>query len=500
MGKSLKTEFSGPDEPSVPLWKKLIYGSGDWGRASYNTLRQIFYAIFLTDVVGLDPRLASVAALVSILWDAINDPLVGSLSDRVKSRWGRRRPFLLIFSLPFALAFICLWWAPPWQSEIAMMIHVTLAYMLADTIQTLVTVPYLAMTPDLAQTYNQRTSLTTYRMFFNLAASLLTAVAAPMILDTAMKNGFTQQHGFMMVALLFGLSGLLPYLVIFFTLKERELDTDPVEKPPSVMETIRVLWQNRPFRYASGIYVLNWITVDIVALMLPFYLLYWIGRGDLLAKINVLGEPIALESVVIGAMLLTATLFLPFWNRVAQRFGKRIALISGMAFWVVVQFVILFVQPGQTQIAVVIAIMAGISVSVAHVMPEAIFPDVIDWDEIRTKQRREGVYYGAISFIRKLSSALASFLSLQALGWFGYQTPPANTEHFMQPESALTAIRLVTGPGVVILLLAIIVFALKYPLSRRKQMQIDSILQRRHARQNKKRTGEINHASHGISN
>ena len=83
--------------PRVPRWMRLVYGSGDWGRASFNTLRHIFYAIFLTDVVGIDPRLASIAALVAIIWDAVNDPLVGALSDNVRTRWGRRRPFLLVF-------------------------------------------------------------------------------------------------------------------------------------------------------------------------------------------------------------------------------------------------------------------------------------------------------------------------------------------------------------------------------------------------------------------
>ena len=78
---------------------KLIYGSGDWGLSSSGMMRSVFYAIYMTDVVGLDPRLASLGALVGIVWDAINDPLVGRLSDRVHTRWGRRRPFLLWFAL-----------------------------------------------------------------------------------------------------------------------------------------------------------------------------------------------------------------------------------------------------------------------------------------------------------------------------------------------------------------------------------------------------------------
>ena len=99
---------AGTAEGRLPLLTKLAFGSGDWSIASFGTLRQIFYAIFLTDVVGLDPRLASVAALAGVLWDAINDPLVGMLSDRVRSRWGRRRPFLLLGAIPYGLGFLML--------------------------------------------------------------------------------------------------------------------------------------------------------------------------------------------------------------------------------------------------------------------------------------------------------------------------------------------------------------------------------------------------------
>ena len=105
-------------ESRLPFWTKLIYGTGDWSTASFGTLRQLFYAIFLTDVVGLEPRIASVVALVGILWDAINDPIVGTLTDRVRTRWGRRRPFLLFFAIPYGATFLLFWWAPPIENQV----------------------------------------------------------------------------------------------------------------------------------------------------------------------------------------------------------------------------------------------------------------------------------------------------------------------------------------------------------------------------------------------
>ncbi len=173
----------------LSLLTKMIYGTGDWSIASFNTLRTIFYAIFLTDVVGLEPRLASIAAFVGILWDAVNDPVVGTLSDRLKTRWGRRRPFLLWFAVPFGLGFVLQWWSPPWDNQITLMLTIMLAYMVCDTLQTLVSVPYFSLTPEIADDYDQRTSLTGYRMFFNLFASLVTAVAAPVVVDSVVAGG-----------------------------------------------------------------------------------------------------------------------------------------------------------------------------------------------------------------------------------------------------------------------------------------------------------------------
>jgi glycoside/pentoside/hexuronide:cation symporter, GPH family len=468
-----------PKEGHLSLWIKLIYGSGDWSYASFGTLRQIFYAIFLTDVVGLDARLASFAALVGIIWDAVNDPIVGVISDRVKTRWGRRRPFLLFFSIPFGLSFLLLWWAPPWQNQIALMLTVMLAYMLSDTFQTLVSVPYNTLTPEIAPDYDERTTLTGFRMFFNLLASLATAVAAPMIVKGTVQSGATLQQGYITVAALFGGLAAIPFLLIFAVIRERPRDPIQAEAQVSFRETLRAAWRNIPFRFATGIYMLNWMTFDLVALMLPFFLLYWVAQGNLTASVNVLGDKVVLDSVVLGLLLITAVVALPLWAWLSHRFSKRSAYITAMGFWAVVQMLILMVQPGQVGFILVLAVLAGLSVSSAHVLPDAIFPDVLEWDELRTRQRREGIYYGMKNFVRKMAGALAIFFALQVLGWFGYQSPPKGVALFQQPESALTAIRIMTGPVGALLLCSAILVAWFYPLTRERHTRIRRLLARR---------------------
>jgi GPH family glycoside/pentoside/hexuronide:cation symporter len=475
--------------PQLSFIKKAIYGSGDWGRASFNTLRQIFYAIFLTDVVGLDPRLASVAALISIIWDAINDPIVGSISDHTQTRWGRRRPFMLIFALPFIGAFLFLWWAPPWHSQFLLMLTVTAAFMLSDTIQTLITVPYLALTPEIAADYDERTSLTSFRYFFNLIASLVTAVAAPLILDAAMKGGSTQQQGYLVVAAIFGSLSAIPYLLIFIFIREqpRQEIQDPESINTSFTDNLREVWRNRPFRLATGMYVLNWIAFDIVALMLPYFMIYWMSNGNLLASVSIAGMKISVESVVLGVMFIVAIATLPLWEWLSRLYSKRVAYMIGMIFWVIIQFSILLLQPGQIGLMIGLAALVGVSVSNAHLMPDSILPDVIDWDELLTNKRREGMYYGAVNFIRKLSSALAIFIALQVLGWFGYQTPPDGVTQFLQPGTTLQAIRFVISPFTALLLISATIFAWFYPLSRERQARIRIMLNNRQKRFSLKR-------------
>jgi GPH family glycoside/pentoside/hexuronide:cation symporter len=466
----------------MSFWVKLVYGTGDWSEASYGTLRQIFYAIFLTDVVGLDARLASIAALVGIIWDAVNDPIVGILTDRMRSRWGRRRPFLLFFAIPFGASFLLLWWAPPWHSQIALAVTVTLAFMISDTFETLVGVPFASLLPELSPDYDERTTLTSFRIFFNLLASLVTAVAAPAIVDAALSAGLTQQQGYLIVAGIFGGLAAIPFLLIFAVVRERYGAVDRPQEKATFRQTVRTAWANVPFRFATLIYMLNWITFDLVALVLPFYLLYWIARGNMLASVTLLGITLPLESAVFALLLITATVVLPFWLWLSHRLGKHVAYIIGMVFWAAVQIGIYLVQPGQIPLVLGMAFLAGLSVSAAHVLPDAMFPDVIEWDELRTGRRQEGIYYGVKNFVRKLTGALAIFLALQVLGWFGYQTPPVGATNFMQLPVVLTAIRILIGPVGAVMLFSAVITTWFYPLTRERHARIRRLLETRNKR------------------
>ena len=459
---------------------KILYGSGDWGISSIGMMRSIFYAIYLTDVVGLEPRLASFGALAGIVWDGINDPIIGILSDRLQTRWGRRRPFLLWFAIPFGLSFITLWSAPNWESQTALLIYVTLSFMLADTLQTLVGVPFLSLTPELTSDYDERTTLTSFRSFFQLTGALTVVIAAPAIVDIVLASGGTQQQGFMLVGAIFGGIGAIPLLLI--GLFVRETSTQEQTEAISFRETLRAAWQNIPFRYAVGIHMLNWSAVDMVAVTFPFFLLYWVAEGNLLASIRIFGFELAYESAFFGILMSVCILCIPFWFWMAKWRNKREAYMLGMSFWVIIQLIIFTIQPGDTTYLLILAALAGIGVSAAYTLPDSMFADVIEWDELRTRRRQEGIFYGIRTLIRKLTGALVIFVTLQLLGGSGYISPPAGTLQFAQTDSALQMIRLLVSLFGAVILCGTILLAWLFPLSREKYNRIQKLLEQRRAR------------------
>ncbi len=464
----------------LPFWVKVLYGSGDWGISSIGMMRSIFLALYLTDVVGLEPRLASFGALIGIVWDAINDPIIGVLSDRLQTRWGRRRPFLLWFAIPFGLSFVILWSAPNWESQVALLAYVTLSFMISDTLTTLVSVPFLSLTPELTPDYDERTSLTSFRSVFQLVGALSMVVAAPSIINLVISTGGTQQQGFMLVGAIFGAIGAIPLILIGLFIRERSIP-EPQETM-SFRDSLRTAWKNIPFRYAVGIHMLNWSAVDMVAVVFPYFLLYWVAKGDILASINLFGMDFAYESAFFGTLMLVCILFVPFWLWVSKLRNKREAYMLGMMFWVAITFLIYTVQPEETEYLLVIAALAGIGVSAAYTLPDSLFADVIEWDELRTGRRQEGIFYGIRALIRKLTGALMIFITLQLLGWSGYVSPPESALQFTQSDSALGMIRLLVSPFGAVMLSGTIVLAWLFPLSREKHHRIHRLLERRRER------------------
>ncbi len=436
---------------------KFIYGSGDLGFSLVGTIIGAYFLFFLTDVVGIKPAVAGIAILIGRTWDYLNDPLIGHLSDRTRSKWGRRRPFLLFGALPFALAFTLMWYRPLFDSQVELAVYYAAAYVLFDAAATFVYMPYFALTPELTENYDERTSLTSYRMFFSILGSLIAFTVPLMIVGT-----FTPENSrrVLLMGALFGLVSALPLLLVFFNTREREVFV--AQERPKFIESLKAAFKNKPFIFGAIIYLLTWVCMDILQAILLFFIKYVLLLEEM-------------SDIIMALIFVTAIIALPFWEYASRRLNKRMAYVYGVAFWAVAQILLITVGPlVPMPLLVLLCVMAGVGVSAAHVLPWAILPDAIEWDEYQTGKRHEGMFYSLVTLMGKIASSIAIPLTAVMLDVTGY-IPNA----LQQPGSALLGIRLMMGPIPAILLTISILFAFKYPLERAQFSNIVKELEER---------------------
>jgi len=183
------------------------------------------------------------------------------------------------------------------------------------------------------------------------------------------------------------------------------------------------------------------------------------------------------SDLLMGVIFVVAMAALPLWNMVARRWNKRLAYIAGVAFWAVVQLVLVTLQPA-TPLALIVALcaLAGIGVGAAHVLPWSMLPDAVEYDEWKTGSRHEGTFYSLVTLAQKVASSVAVPLALLLLQVTGYSSASSS-----QPASAVTAIRIIAGPIPMVLLGVGIICAIRYPLDRATFREISEELARRRA-------------------
>lgn len=442
---------------------KLAYGTGDIGTAISAALRAFFLLIFLTDVARITPGAAGTIILILRMWDAVNDPLVGWLSDRTVTRWGRRRPWILAGAIPFGVTFFLLWLVPPWDHAARVAYYIVVALLL-DTFYSVVNVPYAALTPELTRDYDERTSLNSFRFAFSVGGALVAVVLHPIIVGRFPDP----QTGYMVSAAIWAVLSTLPCFIVFAATRERRQEpalTNPSTAPP-IWTQIRQALANRPYRFVIGIYLSSWLALQLVSTVLIYYLTYYM---------RIPGQ-IPLVLLVLQVTTLT---FLFVWSAVSRRLDKRWVYMLGASIWIAVQLWLYFLRPDQPQFVLPIAFLAGTGVAIAYLIPWAMIPDVIEYDELLTGQRREGIFYGFMVFLQKLGIALAIFLVGQTLDMAGYITPEPGATSTVQPESALAALRLIIGPVPVVILLLGMVLVYYYPITRARHQELRAELAQR---------------------
>ncbi len=461
--------------PRLPARVRLAYGAGELGPAMAGSTMVFFQLVFLTNVAGLGAGYAGSVLLIGKLWDAFNDPLIGWLSDRTRSRWGRRLPWMALSAVPFALFFVLLWIVPGFvggENQLALFAYYTVVAVLYNTCYTALALPHSSLTAELSSDYDERSRITGYRMAFSLGGSVGGLLVAQIVFGLlADANPTTQYLVFALAIAVISLSAVAACVAgisrwVVAADQNRVARALP-EPALSAGEQFRVIFANRPFLIVCGIYLFSWLAMQFTAAVLPLYV------------VSVMGLPTSRFPLLALAVQGTALLLIPFWGWVSIRIGKKPVYFIGMLFWLAAQAGLVFLPIGSEAILFAMGIAAGVGISVCYLVPNAMLPDTIEYDELRTGRRREGVYYGFFVFMQKLALALGTFILGQALAFSGYLSSGPGQPVPVQPDSALTAIRIAIGPLPAAALLVGILLTWLYPITKTRHAETLAELARR---------------------
>ncbi|MDD5398419.1 MAG: glycoside-pentoside-hexuronide (GPH):cation symporter, partial [Dehalococcoidia bacterium] len=392
--------------------------------------------------------------MIGRIWDAFYDPIIGYVSDRTVNKMGRRRPFMLAGSIPFFIAMVLMFTNPALLvgtgiSQTTLFIYVMVVYLILCTSYSTVNIPYYSLAPELTTDYNERTSLNGYRSGFAAVGTLLGAgLALPIVAMAPDKN-----MGFILMGLIFGSVVLVSMLTTVFTVRE------PAKLKPAqtmgLVKTYTEVFKNKPFNIILLSYICHIIAITIASAIVIYYFKYVLGA----------------ESDTTYAMLIlivTALLFIPVSVWLSKKVGKK--LVYGMGFIsMALGLLILFFLGhiyGVTFTLIVMCFM-GMGMGFTYAIPYAIVADAIEYDYLRTGERREGAFFGVWTWAYKIGQALAVFvmgLTLSAMGYVPNLIP--------QPEIAQLGIRLFFGPisAAVFILGAIILYF--YPITEKRYKEI----------------------------
>ncbi len=468
-GRAITTNV---ERQRLPTFTKAIYGLGDWGAASAATARNLFWLFFIVSVVGVDISLAGVAFIIGRFWDGINDPLVGILSDRFRSRWGRRRPFMLLGAVPFGVGFFLMFSPPPFEGDLAIALYYALVFILYDTAFTIVNAPYSALTAELTEDYDERASLAGWRMANAIFVSLLTAGLFKLLAENVFAGWFSgpeaTRNGYAVAAAIWGLVIIVSPLLVVAFVREPERGLPKEEKRINLVQITKEVFANRPFRIGATVYLLAFTSVDIITSVFVWFLIYYMQ----------LTPPF--DSIVLATVLGVAFLSMPLTIRLMQRLGKSVTYIRMMISWAAVMTVISLLPPGNVPLTLAAAAIAGIGYGAANAIPWAIVADIIEEDEWRSGKRREGIYASYLVTFRKIATAFAvGVIVPQVLGATGF-IEGATT---FQPPAAVLALRIFMGVIPAALLILSIYAAARYPLDRAAHDELRRKLALRRARQ-----------------
>jgi GPH family glycoside/pentoside/hexuronide:cation symporter len=411
--------------------EKLGYGLGDTASHFVWDMVGFWLLFFYTDVYKIPAAAAGTIMLIARFWDMGIDPVIGIISDRTRTRWGKFRPYILFGALPYAVLAI-LTFTTPDLGVTGKIIYAGATYVLLMTAYAAVNLPYSSLAAVMTADTYERDHLNTYRFICAFSGQLVVTGLALWL--AKFFGGGDKAQGFQYTLVLFGFLSLVFFFITFKTSKERVQPLKSLEG--SIKEDIKGLFKNRPWIILAIVGIVSFVMFAMQNAAIVYYFKYYVGNEDSVQSFNVIGT--------IALIVALSIVALPFSKPLLRRFGNKnvfiaSSLISGVFF-------ILLYLPGEKNVITiyVLNILAKMAYAPAVPLLWTMIADSADYSEWKSGRRATGLYFSAATFAQKAGWGIGAAITAWLLSAFNY-VPNA-----IQTQTALTGIKLLVSviPGV----------------------------------------------------
>jgi len=438
------------NEPPLPLSIKLSYGAPSFAGAAMAIPIGIHLTIFYSDTILVPLGFIALVKAMARALDAVTDPMMGWLSDRTNTRWGRRRPWMAVGAPLCAIAFYFMFTPPADVTGVDAATWFAVTYVMYYLFHTVYIIPHYGLGPELTLNYNDRSVLFGIREGFVVAGTLVAAVMPPVLISRMGGD----REGYTAFAIIFG--SLLVVLYLNLVVRVRERPSFMKRESNPLIPGVRRVMRNRVFRLLLVVYLIGSITGAIPGLMMPYFTKYVLQPED----------PGKWLAIFLACYFAGGFLFLPIWVALAKRFEKKPIWLIGYLPGVFGSISLFFLGEGDLIPAMIILTLAGTGFSAGLFLGPAMQADVIDYDELHTGKRREAQYSALWSIMTKFMVIPSMSVPLAILASVGY------TPNVEQSETVQFTIRAIfcLGPAAT----ALIAFSIGwfYPLTRAKHEEI----------------------------
>jgi len=454
----------------LSLKEKIGYSVGDTGSNIYFQTIMLFLTFFYTDVFGLPTATVATMFLVTRLWDAVNDPVMGTIADRTNTRWGKFRPYILLMSLPLCVMGVLAFTTPDF-SVTGKLIYAYITYNLLMMTYTAVNVPYSALMGVITPNSMERTELSTYRFVAAFIGGLIVQ-GSMLFLVQYFGNGNDATGWQWAMACLSGLA-LLLFIVTFATTKERV--SPPKEQKNVLKVDLKDLFSSKPWLLIAGATIFQLLFIVIRSSMIIYYFKYYVGDQSvgLLGSIMNLGFGELASSFMITGSIVTI-LGSIFTKWIAKRFDKRNTYTGALFISAICTGLFYFLGPQDVLLMFCLNIVVSFAFGPVSVLQWAMYTDTADYSEWKNKRRATGLIMAASLFALKMGLTLGGAIVAGMLGYYGFV---ANEVQSVGSANGIVLLMSIYPAIFGIIGSLLIMF---YPLTNKMMVKIEEDLTARH--------------------